>query len=123
MAVKTVVQAVNQNVQTDVYSWAALTQAGLDTGAPIPIMGARSLMGYLLAGGTLGVGGAVLWECSADGGATWIGMTSDIGVPVAASMVALATAVMLKERSLLIRPRVTAGDGTTSLTAVLVVTR
>lgn len=123
MALRAVAQAANVNQNVDVYTWAGLTQATLDTGAPVSIVGARALCAWLAAGGTLGVAGAVLWEFSVDGGATYLPMSSEIGIPVAASQVALATPVMLKERGLTIRPRVTAGDGTTTLTAVLTVTR
>lgn len=122
MAVKAKTVAVPTNVMTDLITWAALTQAGLDTGEPINVEGARSLTAYLANGGTLGLAGAVTWEGSHDG-VNFFVMTTEIGVPAALNQVALMTPNMLKERPRFVRPRCTAGDGTTSLVPVLIIGR
>lgn len=121
MAVKAKTIAVPTNINTDLISWAALTQAGLDTGDPINVEGAKSLTAWLKSG-TLGAGGNVKWEGS-DDGITFFTMNSEIGVPVAVNQVALLTPTMLKERPRFVRPNCTAGDGTTTLVPILVVGR
>jgi hypothetical protein len=121
MAVKALTLGVPTSQNVDLATWAALTQTGLDSGAPVNVEGARALTAYLKSG-TLGAAGAVLWEGS-DDGVTFFPMFSDIGIPAAISQVALLVANMLKERPRFVRPRCTAGDGTTSLIPVLVITR
>lgn len=123
MSVRVVVQTPQQNVLNDVFTWAGLTQASLDTGQPVNIANARALVAILVAGGTLGVGGAVQWEMSDDAGTTWYNCSSDVGTPANVSQTALSTPAMIKERGILIRPRVTGGDGTTTLSARLTVSR
>lgn len=121
MAVRALTIGVPTSQRTDVATWAALTQATLDSGAPVNVEGARSLTAYLKSG-TLGIGGAVLWEGS-DDGVTFFQMFSEIGIPAAISQVALLVANMLKERPRFVRPRCTAGDGTTTLVPVLIIGR
>lgn len=121
MAIKAKTLAVPTNTQTDVVSWAALTQTGLDTGDPANVEGAKSLTAQVQSG-TLGVGGNVRWEGSFDN-SIWFTMSSDIGTPAAANQTALLTPVMLKERPRFVRPNCTAGDGTTTLVAALCIGR
>lgn len=68
--------------------------------------------------GTFGVGGEVTWEGSNDGGTTWVALRFQDAQSLAAKATD-STIIAVAERPLLIRPRVTAGDGTTSLTAIL----
>lgn len=121
MAVRAKTVAVPTSQQTDVVSWAALTQASLDSGDPINVEGAKSLTAYLLSG-TLGAGGIVIWEGSHDG-VTFFPLKSEIGAPAAVSQTALLAPDMLKERPRFVRPRCTAGDGTTTLVPVLIIGR
>jgi hypothetical protein len=66
--------------------------------------------------GTFGVGGSVAMEGSNDGGTTWGLLKDAYGVDIA-----LTTAVCraIGDNPMLIRPRVTAGDGTTNLTVTI----
>lgn len=66
--------------------------------------------------GTLGAGGSLQWEGSLDGGTTWGLLHSISGA--SSAMTALGC-LQLAECPPLIRPNVTAGDGTTSLNAYL----
>src|SRR5712672_387417 len=111
MAVKAkTVVSPGQNM--DAITWAAMVNT--DTGEVVDVQGARSLTAMLQAGGVLGIGGNCRWEGSFDN-VNWFTMTSEIGIPVAANVVALVTPVMLKERPRWVRPNISAGDGTTSL--------
>src|ERR1700693_408500 len=96
----------------DITTWAGLLQSSVDSGGSVSVAGAKSILAILVAGGTLGVAGAVTWQGSVDN-VDWFTMNSDIGAPAAAISAVLNVPVMLKERPLWIRPLVTAGDGTT----------
>lgn len=66
--------------------------------------------------GTFGAGGAVAIEGSNDGGTTWGPVKDAYGTDM--SLTTSATRA-IGCNPLLIRPRVTAGDGTTSLSAII----
>jgi hypothetical protein len=76
----------------------------------------------MIASGTLGAGGAITWEGSFDN-VNWFPLSSRIGTPAAIVQTALLTPTMVQERPLWVRPRVTAGDGTTTLVAAVVTKR
>lgn len=104
---------------TTTWVWAGMANA--DTGSPVPCTDASGPWLATLLSGTLGAGGNVRWEGSVDGGTTWFTLNDDAGAPL--NMTALNTNKLVKERPTMVRPNVTAGDGTTSLTAVLVLRR
>jgi hypothetical protein len=67
--------------------------------------------------GTFGAGGSVALEGSNDGGTTWAALRDSTGTTIALTA---ATAIRdVLENPRMIRPHVTAGDGTTSLTFYL----
>ena len=91
--------------------WSGLLQSSLDTGTPaeLPDYADRSVQ----IGGTLGVGGTVVIEGSNDG-TTYITLTDPQGN--ALSFTAIDRIEQVQEITRFIRPRVTAGDGTTNFT-------
>jgi hypothetical protein len=66
--------------------------------------------------GTFGTGGSVRLEWSNDGGTTWVTCTDAQGNDIIKTA---AGGEAVTELGLLVRPRVTAGDGTTSLSCYL----
>jgi hypothetical protein len=69
--------------------------------------------------GTFGVGGSVNIEGSNDGGTTWHILNDSRGEGNALTLTVADTRTILENPGL-IRPNVTAGDGTTSLTVIIV---
>lgn len=102
---------------TRVLTWGGLANAAIGDAALVA--DAREMLAMIVSG-TLGVGGTVTWQGSADG-VNWFTMKSAIAVPANVTQTALSTPTMLKERPQYVRPNVTGGDGTTSLTVSLVV--
>ena len=92
-------------------SWTPLANG--DTGKPVYV--GNLIDKTVTITGTFGAGGTILIEGSSDGGTTWVTMPNKNG----ATMSYTAAAIDLTDRSpTLIRPRVSAGDGTTALTVV-----
>lgn len=133
--------AIRTPVITPVYGFASLdgwqvVWSGLqngDTGAPVgSTIGQQSASALQAPGGgpisnfadrtivvtgTLGVGGSVAFEASNDGGANYIAMND--AMKAAGTVLAITTAPGMGipfGAALWVRPHVTAGDGTTSLT-------
>lgn len=69
--------------------------------------------------GTFGVGGSITFEGSNDG-TNWFPLTDLQGNAITKTAAALEH---ISEATVFVRPHVTAGDGTTSLTAILFVRR
>lgn len=67
--------------------------------------------------GTFGVGGNVIIEGSNDGGTTWATLNDAFGN--ALGTITAAGIKQITEMAEMIRPKVSAGDGTTSLTVIL----
>ncbi len=105
-----------------VITWAALTQAGLDSGVPYECPGAadRSVQvtGTLGAAGSVRIEGSNVAAPASD--ADWFVLTDPQGN--ALNLTALGGEAVT-EITRWIRPRVTAGDGTTSLTVRLLARR
>lgn len=99
-----------------VYTWTGLLNG--DDGSPASYTGAGDRT--IQVTGTFGVGGTIIFEGSLDGGATWFGLRDPSSTAI--SLTAAGGRAVL-ENVLLVRPRVTAGDGTTSLSAYLTVRR
>lgn len=72
---------------------------------------------FATVGGTFGAGGSVTWEGSADG-TNWVALSLQ---PSGAATFTAAGGGALAGSPRFIRPRVTAGDGTTAITAQLAV--
>lgn len=97
-----------------VYTWAPLTTTNADgEGAGYPGSGDRAVQ----VSGTFGAGGTVIVEGTTDG-TNW-SQLRDPGGTVLSFTAAGLKAIL--EHVVAVRPRVTAGDGTTSITANLVV--
>jgi hypothetical protein len=101
------------------WTWTGLLNG--DTGQPVAVSDALGQWLAALNNGTLGTGGNLRWEGSVDGGTTWATLTDDS--TIALNMAAIPMAKVVREKPLMVRPNVTAGDGTTNLTAILVTRR
>lgn len=104
------------NIQTQIDNvrctrWAALLNA--DDGASIPFgqYTDKSIQVF----GTFGPGGTLLLEGSNDG-TNWATLTDPQGNPLSFTA---AKIEQIMEATLHVRPRVSGGDGTTSLTAIV----
>lgn len=100
---------------TRIISWAGLLNG--DSGDPFELAGAR--IGSVQVLGTFGAGGTVLLEGSNDG-TTYATLSNQAGTAISHTTAVLKTPV---ETPRYVRPRVSAGDGTTDLTAILLVQR
>lgn len=103
------------NPSIGINGWKWLAIANGNDGTPILInrMTDRSVQ----VTGTFGAGGTIVIEGSNDGGTTWSTLND-----IQASALSFTSARLegIAEVATLIRPRVTAGDGTTSLNVYLV---
>lgn len=103
-------------VDQKLYTWTPLTTTNADgSGAQYTGSGDRTVQ----VTGTFGVGGTVIVEGSLDG-TNWFGLKDPGGTAI--SLTAAGLRAVLENCSF-IRPRVTAGDGTTSITAILLIRR
>lgn len=92
--------------------WSGLLNG--DTGAPARM--ARYADKTVMITGTFGVGGAVQIQGSADAGTTWGRLRDPQGTLISVTDI---DGVVLAENPEIIRPEVTAGDGTTDLVVTL----
>lgn len=97
-----------------VYEWTGLLNG--DTGSPLRIPAHADITVSILTG-TLGAGGTVTWEGTLDD-ATTPTQYGTLNKPdgTALTQAALGKINQILEHPLQLRPNVTAGDGTTSLT-------
>lgn len=98
------------------YTFTPMTNAGSDVSADVleaPDFAHKEVQVF----GTFGAGGNVAIEGSLDGGTTWAVLNDVNGT---ALNVTTAKIEKIQETCARIRARVTAGDGTTSLTVVFV---
>jgi len=97
-------------------TWAALTLAnGTGDGAGYTGSGQRTIQ----VTGTFGAGGTCIVEGTLDN-ANWFQLNDLGGTAISFTSAGLKS---IREDVLAVRPRVTAGDGTTSLTSVMTVRR
>ena len=90
-------------------TWSAMPNIGIPSnGQPIALAGWASA--FFQATGTWGAGGSVQLKGSNDG-QTWVRLS-----PIALVAAGLFAALEAGERPAFIRPKVTAGDGTTAIT-------
>jgi hypothetical protein len=108
---------VGSNNLVHIASWDTLTTTNAD-GAPLrmPEAADRSVQVF----GTFGTGGNLVIEGSNDGGTTYHTLTDPQGNALAFTSAKIETITELTE---LVRPRVTAGDGTTDLDVHLLTRR
>jgi hypothetical protein len=88
-----------------------------DSGAPYPMPGFADRSVQI--GGTFGVGGTVVIEGTIDG-TNYVTLADPQGVALSKTAAALLEIMQITK---LIRPRVSAGDGTTSITVTLLARR
>jgi hypothetical protein len=100
-----------------IYTWNGLTTANND-GQPMKAAAWADRSVHVT--GTWGAGGALVIEGSNNGGTTWVTLFSAQGAAISLSADALKQIV---EVAALTRPRVTGGDGTTSLNVTLLARR
>lgn len=100
---------------TVVVSWAGLTFATTDTGSPIAFASWSEKTFH--AFGTFGAGGNVVIEGSNDG-TNWSPISNRQGV-TPFNLTAAASINTSQDRPIYVRPRVTAGDGTTNVTVTV----
>jgi hypothetical protein len=105
------------NDKVHVYSWTPMTFAGSDVGSPIEMPGSADRTVQVT--GTLGTGGSVRIEGSLDG-STYHVLTDPQGNALDINALKVET---IMEIVRYIRPRVTAGDGTTSLSVHILMRR
>jgi len=109
--------ALNKNLvrgeQALTVTWAGLTQASLDTGdiSCFADYGDKTFQVI----GTLGVAGSVLIEGSNDG-VNFSPLSNRQGTAMSFTAIGMNTS---QDKPMFVRPRVTAGDGTTSLTVIV----
>lgn len=93
-------------------SWSALTQTGLDSGEPLVLKYPNFCVQF---SGTFGTGGTVLLEGSNDG-ISYFTLNDTQGSPLSITAGSIKQVV---EAPRYIRPRVTAGDGTTVIDCIV----
>lgn len=100
-----------------IVTWTGLTFTGLDDGTPFELVefDDRSIQFT----GTFGAGGTVIFEGSNDG-TNWVTLNDPGNAAISKGSASLEQVL---EITRFVRPRVTAGDGTTSINAILLVTR
>lgn len=98
-----------------VISWTPLANG--DSGDPIEMPG--SVVRSIQFTGTFGSGGTVLFEGSNDG-TNYVTLTDPQGNAISKTSASIES---IEENTRYVRPRVSAGDGTTALTATLVIRR
>lgn len=98
---------------TIIYTWASMTNSGSDVGSPLELPGwaDRSVQ----VTGTFGTGGTVVIEGSNDG-TNYVTLNNLQGSALSFTSASLKG---IAENTRYIRPRVSAGDGTTSLTVTI----
>lgn len=112
--------AGNQNILLNKVTWASMANG--DTGvnpsgtASTGFASAEYMDRSVQVKGTFGSGGTVLIEGSNDGGATWATINDAFGNALSVTSASIKQITEVVE---MVRPRVSAGDGTTSLTVVL----
>lgn len=105
------------NTGVHIYTWTPMTFSGSDVGTPIEMPGSADRSVQVT--GTLGTGGSLRVEGSMDG-VTYHVLTDPQGNALDITTLKIET---IMEVVRYIRPRITAGDGTTSLTCRILMRR
>lgn len=114
MATKSAVVVGQKNAHATLVKWLALTNATSDVGSAVELHQYRDRSVQVV--GTFGAAGSVTIEGSNDGGTTWAALSDPQGNALAFTATKIEA---ISEVPALLRPRVTAGDGTTSLDVYL----
>jgi hypothetical protein len=112
---KTETDSNQAGANAQVIAWEGLLNG--DDGDPIKIPGSTVRSAHVK--GTFGSGGTIVIEGSNDG-STYVTLTDPQGNAISKTSEAIET---LEENTLWVRPRVSAGDGTTDLKCYLLVRR
>lgn len=104
-----------RNDQVHVYTWAAMVNGDVGQALELPWFSDRTVQVY----GTFGTGGKVTVQGSLDGN-NWATLSDPLGNDLDISSAAQSIASIL-ELTRYIRPAVLNGDGSTSLTAMILV--
>jgi hypothetical protein len=99
--------------QTQMVTWAALTNTTTDVGNAVELPYAKKLTVQII--GTFGTGGNLRFQGSNDG-TNWAALNDVTGTALNFTVAGIEAAVELPRY---LRPAITAGDGTTSLTCIL----
>jgi len=110
--------SLTQDGSVKLLTWAALTQATLDDGVPMSFPEFGDVCIQMT--GTLGAGGTVVWEGTNDTTTSWATLNNAQGSALSLTALGIKQCV---ERPLWMRPRCTAGDGTTSLVVTALIRR
>ena len=102
-------------LDTKAYTWTGLLNGDDGAGAQYTGSGDRSVQ----ITGTFGAGGTVVVEGTLDG-TNWFGLRDPSSTAISFTTAGLKA---ILENVLAVRPRVTAGDGTTTITAILLIRR
>lgn len=113
-----VAQLSQRGCEGHLVTWTGLLQSSADVGAAFECADKTKLTAQL--SGTLGVGGAVTIEGSNDN-ASWGALHDAAGAALVLD--AIGEINVAGEQPRYVRPHVTAGDGTTSFTVVLLAKR
>lgn len=115
MAVRTATRV--EEVNTLTYTWAGLTFTTTDEGNPVQILDWADYSVQFQ--GTFGTGGTIIFEGSNDG-TNYVTLTDPQGNAITKTAAAIE---QVEEAVRYVRPRVTAGDGTTALVATMFMRR
>lgn len=111
MATRLLATPVRIGTNVAVHAWSALANG--DDGQPLELLDFADYS--VQVGGTFGVGGTIVFEGSNDG-VTYFTLTDAQGSAISKTAAAIEQVV---ETCRYVRPRVTAGDGTTNLAVTL----
>jgi len=108
-----------ESVNCKVIKWTGLTFATSDTGAPYVLAGKYADKNIHVFG-TLGAGGKLQLQGSNEATpSNWVAVEDQAGAALEVSAIPKIKQVL--ENTLQLRPAITAGDGTTTLTCLLVI--
>jgi hypothetical protein len=107
------IRSQDSGIDAITITWANLTDGGPDSGQPVqrPALVDRTVQ----VTGTFGSGGTVVFEGSNDG-VNYYTLTNPLGTAISVTAAGIS---QVMEATAWMRPRITAGDGTTSLTVTV----
>jgi len=107
------IRSQDSGIDAITITWANLTDGGPDSGQPVqrPALVDRTVQ----VTGTFGSGGTVVFEGYNDG-VNYYTLTNPLGTAISVTAAGIS---QVMEATAWMRPRITAGDGTTSLTVTV----
>ena len=108
------------NGRGETFQWLPLTNSGSDSGTPVELADYRSFAVQAITGAsTAGVGANLIMEGSVDG-VNWAPLVALNGTAIAITTANIAAYCKSNVETVrYVRPRVTAGDGSTSITVAI----